>query len=199
MTDPQETTDPAAGLAWVFAYGSLMWRPDFPHVETHPAVLQGYHRAACILSTVYRGTPEHPGLVLGLKPGGECRGRAYRVEPDQRLAVLDALRAREMINAVYVERLLPVVLEDGRRVEALCYVADPAHPQYRGDLTQAEAAQLIVQGHGAQGSAREYLERSVAHLEALSVCDEGLYHLLQVVRASDGGGDLESRRGGVPF
>ena len=64
---------------WIFAYGSLMWDPGFPYEEARPAVLKGYHRALCLYSTRYRGTPEKPGLVLGLDRGGACRGIGYRV------------------------------------------------------------------------------------------------------------------------
>ena len=63
---------------WVFAYGSLMWRPGFQYIEARPALLKGYHRAFCIASTHYRGSPAQPGLVLGLERGGACRGRVYR-------------------------------------------------------------------------------------------------------------------------
>src|SRR5215469_4449876 len=64
---------------WIFGYGSLMWNPGFPHAEAQPALLHGFHRAFCVYSSRYRGTPERPGLVLGLDRGGACKGVAFRV------------------------------------------------------------------------------------------------------------------------
>src|SRR5579859_6246974 len=41
---------------WVFAYGSLIWNPEFPYVDKAPALLRGYHRSFCLYSWHYRGT-----------------------------------------------------------------------------------------------------------------------------------------------
>ena len=79
----------------VFAYGSLMWRPDFPFIDIQPATLYGYHRAFCITSTHYRGSDAHPGLVLGLDRGGQCLGRVYRVAPEDAEATADYLHKRK--------------------------------------------------------------------------------------------------------
>jgi glutathione-specific gamma-glutamylcyclotransferase len=73
---------------WVFGYGSLIWRPGFTYAERVPARLIGAHRALCVYSFVHRGTPENPGLVLGLDHGGTCRGIAYRVVVQDRAATL---------------------------------------------------------------------------------------------------------------
>src|SRR5208282_5663279 len=123
---------PANEDLWVFGYGSLMWRPGFEHLERVPARLTGLHRGLCVYSFVHRGTPERPGLVLGLDLGGNCRGIAYRVAAAKRSATIDYLRAREQVTLVYREAWRRVWLEGdpGRGVEALCYVVDRGHRQY---------------------------------------------------------------------
>src|SRR5688572_31561615 len=115
---------------WVFGYGSLMWRPGFPFLERAHAHLYGYHRSLCVLSHVHRGTPEKPGLVLGLDRGGRCHGVAFRVLASEAEATTAYLREREQVTKVYVERRLPVTLDDGREVTALAYIVDRRHPQY---------------------------------------------------------------------
>lgn len=180
MTDPKNHD---GGAFWVFGYGSLMWRPGFAFAETRPARVLGYHRAMCVLSVRYRGTPETPGLVMGLKAGGECLGRAYRVAPGDRTAAVAYLKDRELVTGVYTEQMLPAVLDDGRRVQAYGFVADPGHPQYRGALSQAEAAALIRQGRGWEGPARDYLANSLAHLAELGIEETDLAALLAAVDA----------------
>ncbi len=118
------------GDFWVFGYGSLMWRPGFDYVEARRARLGGYRRTLCIRSHVYRGTPERPGLVLGLEHGGSCLGMAFRVEGGRTEEVMAYLRAREMTTNVYREKRLPVRLDTGAIVEAISYVADRKHQQY---------------------------------------------------------------------
>ena len=79
----------AAEPVWVFAYGSLMWNPEFEFAEARPGFLYGFHRSFCLYSRDYRGTPERPGLVLGLDRGGSCRGIVYRLPPDRIGEVLE--------------------------------------------------------------------------------------------------------------
>src|ERR1700710_3303101 len=92
--------DFSKGDLWVFGYGSLMWRPDFEFIEKVPARLVGEHRALCVYSFVHRGTPEKPGLVLGLDRGGACRGIAFRVAQNNRAATVGYLREREQVTSV---------------------------------------------------------------------------------------------------
>jgi len=171
---------------WIFAYGSLMWRPGFAYLEMQPALLRGYHRAFCIYAHVTRGTPERPGLVLGLDRGGACRGRAFRIDPARRDEIFDYLREREQSTRVYLERQPFIELADRRRVRAHAYVADIGHPQYAGRLTLGQAARLILQGVGCYGENREYLESTVDHLDAIGITDGPAHRLLKEVETLGG-------------
>lgn len=164
---------------WVFGYGSLIWRPGFAFVERVPARILGLHRSLCVYSFVHRGTPEKPGLVLGLDRGGACRGVAFRVAADARKATLAYLRAREQATAVYLECLRNVWLAGNpeRCVHAVCYVVDRHHPQYAGRPTLEQQLHHVRQGHGRSGPNRDYVLQAVAALEALGVRDREL-HLL---------------------
>lgn len=166
---------------WVFGYGSLMWRPDFPFVERRRARLRGYHRALCILSHVHRGTPERPGLVLGLDRGGSCQGVAFRVAPDEWDPVIRYLRAREQATSVYLERLLPVVLEDGRRVRAIAYVVDRDHPQYAGRMPEDDVIRIVRQGIGRSGRNPDYVRSTHEHLVEMGVEDPILARLAEAL------------------
>jgi glutathione-specific gamma-glutamylcyclotransferase len=164
---------------WVFAYGSLMWRPDFAFVERTEARLIGAHRALCVYSFVHRGTPERPGLVLGLDHGGTCRGIAYRVGAAERLATIAYLRAREQVTSVYREVTRPIWLKSRpeRRVPALCYMVDRGHPQYAGRLSLEQQLHHVRQGHGQSGANRDYVLATIGALEQLGYRETTL-HLL---------------------
>src|SRR4051812_28275442 len=169
---------------WVFGYGSLMWRPGFAFTERVPARVIGLHRALCVYSFFHRGTPERPGLVLGLDRGGACRGIAFRVAAAERSATLAYLRAREQQNNVYRETMRGALLLDGseRRVSALCYVVDRRHPQYAGRLNLAEQLHLVRQGHGQSGPNRDYVLATVQALESLGLYDRDLHLLAEKLR-----------------
>jgi len=164
---------------WVFAYGSLMWRPGFDFLERVPARLIGLHRALCVYSFVHRGTPERPGLVLGLDRGGMCRGIAFRVAAAAREETAAYLRAREQVTTVYLETMRRIELEEEkrRRVRALCFTVDRSHVQYAGRLTLAECLHHVRQGHGRSGANRDYVLETVRALEALGYRESDL-HLL---------------------
>jgi glutathione-specific gamma-glutamylcyclotransferase len=171
---------------WVFGYGSLIWRPGFDHLERQPARLIGAHRALCVFSHVHRGTPERPGLVLGLDLGGACRGVAYRVAGKRRADTLAYLRAREQATSVYRETLRSVTLltEPQRRVSALCYMIDRGHHQYAGRLDLATQLHLVRQGHGQSGPNREYVLSTVHALEALGLYDRELHLIAERLRGT---------------
>src|SRR5436189_5985072 len=164
---------------WVFAYGSLMWRPGFSYRERVSARLIGAHRALCVYSFVHRGTPERPGLVLGLDRGGTCRGMAFRVAAAERAATLAYLRAREQVTAVYRECVRRIWLrrDPHEPVAAVCYMVDRAHPQYAGRLSLERQLHLVRQGAGKSGANRDYVLATVAAMEGLGLRESEL-HLL---------------------
>ncbi|MEZ5669875.1 MAG: gamma-glutamylcyclotransferase [Alphaproteobacteria bacterium] len=177
---------------WLFAYGSLMWDPGFPHAERHRAVLRGYHRSFCVYSVRYRGTPEAPGLVLGLDRGGSCCGVAYRVADDDAAAVRAYLWEREMFTRVYCPREVGVRLVDSahRRIDALTFVVDRAHAQYAGRLPIGELVRLIRRGEGSRGRCRDYLLNTVQHLEQMGLSSRQLRRLAaQLARGEGAAGD----------
>ena len=170
---------------WVFGYGSLIWQPGFDFADRRVATLKGYRRAFCMSSIVYRGTPEAPGLVLALDRGdgaGSCVGVAYQVAAEGAAATLAYLRKRELVSYAYLEARLPIELEDGTGVEALTYVSNPAHAQYRGGLSLEAQAEVIARAVGPKGPNRDYLVNTVESLEALGLHDPDLARLAELVR-----------------
>jgi cation transport protein ChaC len=182
IREPTGCPPPSDGRdLWLFAYGSLMWDPGFPFEEARPALLRGYHRAFCLYSTRYRGTPDHPGLVLGLDRGGACRGIAYRVAAPSVDKAMQYLWEREMVNNAYICRQVGLRLATGH-VRARAFVINRAHQQYAGKLPLARTVELICQGHGQRGACRAYLENTVRHLDQLGIPDKRLHQLLIEVR-----------------
>jgi cation transport protein ChaC len=172
-------TEFQAGDLWVFGYGSLMWRPGFEFIERVPARLIGEHRALCVYSYVHRGTPEKPGLVLGLDRGGACRGVAFRVAAENAASTVAYLREREQVTSVYREVKRSVWLENEarERVSALVYVVDRGHVQYAGRLSPAEQLRHVLQGHGQSGINRDYVLATVKAIEAEGFRDRQLHRL----------------------
>ncbi|WP_018183322.1 gamma-glutamylcyclotransferase [Kaistia granuli] len=170
---------------WVFGYGSLMWRPGFAYEEVVPAHLDGERRAFCVQSYVYRGTPEKPGLVLGLDRGGSCRGIAFRVAAAERDAVLAYLRERELVTNSYIEVERNVRLERAARdyVRAVTYVVDRNHPQYAGDLAREAVLAQVRDSVGKAGSNRDYVLATAAHLASLGIEDAQLEWLAEQLNA----------------
>lgn len=173
---------------WVFGYGSLMWRPGFAFEEAVPAHLEGERRAFCVESRVYRGTPEKPGLVLGLDRGGSCRGIAFHVAAADRETVLAYLRERELVTHAYLEVERRVRLERPGRdyVRAVTYVVDRSHPQYAGELSREAVLAQIRDSAGQAGSNRDYVLATAAHLAGLGIEDPQLTWLAEQLGADPG-------------
>jgi cation transport protein ChaC len=171
---------------WVFGYASLMWKPGFDYVEKRRARLHGYHRSLCIISLEHRGTPERPGLVMGLDRGGSCVGVAFRVAGRDREPVLAYLRERELVTNVYLERIGSVTFECGGRAPALAYVADRDHGQYAGRLDVHEAVKRVCGAVGGMGPNEDYVINTAEHIRTLGIRDHWLEHVVAEIRSRDG-------------
>jgi len=169
------------GDLWVFAYGSLMWDPGFDHVRSAPALLRGYHRAFCMYSTRYRGTPAQPGLVLGLDRGGCCRGIGFLVRQHAVARTLETLWAREMPRLIYEPRYVAIEVETAR-VKALTFVADRAHESYAGRLALENVAQTIAGCSGERGPNADYLFNTLRHLDELGIRERHLNDVRNAVQ-----------------
>ena len=183
MTLGDGTAPDSDGSLWVFGYGSLMWRPGFAYARRYKALLRGWRRSLCVFSHVYRGSPERPGLVLGLDRGGACPGVAFEVDAALREPTIRYLREREQVTAVYLERVAPITLEAGDRVLAVTYVADRLHDQYAGRLDREAMLEYVRAGKGKSGDNAEYVLETNDHLLALGVRDPDLEWLSAKLRA----------------
>ncbi len=170
-------------MTWIFGYGSLMWRPGFEYQARTEATLHGFHRGFCVFSHVHRGTPEVPGLVLGLDRGGSCKGIAYQVAEEHWPGTLSYLRAREQATMIYLERDIPIRLKGGAQVRATTYIVDRTHRQYAGRLSLEEQIRLVRQGVGQSGANPEYVINAVAHLEAMGMAEGPLHDLHMALMA----------------
>ena len=170
---------------WVFGYGSLIWRPEFAFEESRHAKLDGYSRALCLWSCVNRGTPEQPGLVFGLKPGGFCEGRVFRLPNENIEAQFRALWKREMPSESYIPMWLDCQTAEGV-VKALVFVMDTHSKAYTGDLTDEEVLSLVLSARGCYGPCHEYVTQTSDALTQHGIQDEHLSHLSTLIKKALG-------------
>ncbi len=173
ITNPESA---GAASTWIFAYGSLMWRPGFDYQTSSLARLQGYHRSLCVYSWVHRGTQAKPGLVFGLDRGGACKGYGFRVAKENEAEVIAYLDERELVTDVYQRKRLPIITEHGP-VPAWCYVVRRDHAQYAGRLPEDRLLSLIRHSHGVSGHCRDYILSTASHLEQMGVLDTTLKNI----------------------
>ncbi len=164
---------------WVFGYGSLIWRPDFDFVERRAAKVHGWHRALKMWSRLNRGTPECPGLVFGMLPGGSCRGMAFRVQQTHARQVMVNLWQREMVLGVYDPRWLDCQTSDGM-VRALAFTLPRSSPSYTGILADDEY--------------RRYVPSLLARQAKSDTVIAGLPEMIRLAEHSE---DVVFRRGAV--
>ena len=184
-------SDPAESLAqvraqwggkaplWVFAYASLLWRPEFDVAEQSLARVQGWRRALQMWSRVNRGTPAQPGLVFALLRGGSCWGMVQKVHAAQADEVLERLWSREMPTGVYEPRWLRCQTETGP-VQALAFTLPTISPQNTGRLSKAHYPRIFSDTVGGRfGTTLDYAQQTYERLLELGIHDEALADLLR--------------------
>ena len=170
---------------WLFAYGSLIWKPEIPHVAETEGTARGWHRSFCFRMPRFRGTPERPGLMMALDRGGSCRGLLLTLPEADLAGQFHRLFRREFtvkpINSA--PRWITVTTDDGAG-PALAFVMNRASPLYVGRLPDAEVAGVLATACGHVGSSAEYLANTVCHLEARGIHDSRLWRLQKLVAAA---------------
>lgn len=169
---------------WVFGYASLIWRPDFDFAERHATRIHGWHRALAMWSRVNRGTPEQPGLVFALLPGGSCQGMVYRVPRRHAEAVFDTLWAREMPSGVYDPRWLPCATPHGP-VQALAFTLSRRSPSFTGELAPEQYRHIFRHASGRYGTTLDYARQTLDTLRAHGIHDRRLGALLALADDPD--------------
>lgn len=175
----------------LFGYGSLMWNPAFHYSDARPATIRGWHRRFCLSSTVGRGTPQEPGLMLGLDRGGACRGVLFRLAAASARDELRLVWRREMATGVYRARWVDAQFEGGR-ARAVTFVVNHTHPRYLRGLTMPEMVRFVRTGRGHLGSCEAYVDALLAQLAAMSVRDAGMERLRAALGKSAGGRSHQS-------
>ncbi len=168
---------------WVFAYGSLIWKPEFDHIDHCRSTAYGWHRAFCLRIQRWRGTSEFPGLMMALDRGGCCQGVAYRLPDENHAAQIHRLVRREttMKPATNVPRWIDIRCADGQRRKALAMTANTKGPVYTGKLELPEVARILARAAGHWGTGAEYLFNTVHHLDQFGIRDRNLWRLQELV------------------
>ena len=173
---------PTPGDVWLFGYGSLIWNPAFHYIEREPVLIRGWHRQFCLATPIGRGTPEHPGLVLGLDRGGSCRGVAFRIARAEAEAELELVWRREMVTGAYVPRWVRLYgsgLPHG--VPGIAFTINRAAPNYVRPVSEVDTARVIATASGALGSCRDYLFDTIHGLEGFEIHDHHLDRIARLV------------------
>lgn len=168
-----------ADALWVFGYASLIWRPEFDAEECRPARVHGWHRALRMRSRINRGTPERPGLVFALLPGGACRGEVHRLPAGRAEAELQRLWAREMPTGVYTPRWLPCHTPAGM-VPALAFTLARRHEACLDPVPDPEMLDILRHARGRYGSTLDYLVQTAQALRARGIRDREVERMLHL-------------------
>jgi cation transport protein ChaC len=172
----------AHGDLWIFGYASLIWRREFEAVEHRSALVRGWHRALRMRSRVNRGTPQQPGLVFALLPGGACRGVVFRLRRETADADLERLWAREMPTGVYDPRWLPASTALGT-VPALAFTLSRRSEAYLGRIPDEQMLHILRHASGRYGTTLQYLAATAHALRERGVHDREVQRLMRLAEA----------------
>ncbi|MFT7571209.1 MAG: cation transport protein ChaC [Paracoccaceae bacterium] len=178
--DEMIASAPAGDMIWVFGYGSLIWNPAFDYDEKRIGRLFGYHRQFCFWSTIGRGSPDAPGMMLALDTGGSCNGIVLGVKRERAEEELTSVFMREMTGETYFAKWGSVQTAEGP-VKAITFTANRASENYAGKQSLEETARHIAQGCGHLGPCTDYLFNTTQHLEDLGLRDPMMRRLCDLV------------------
>ena len=185
LTDEILKDHPRHEDLWIFAYGSMMWRPGCEIDDEEAALLRGWHRKFCIRIARWRGTPDNPGLMMALDRGGSCRAVVQRLSAPTARDRLGQLLRRELTSRNNpTNRPRWVTVETGaQRRRAIAFAVVRSSPYYSGDFTPEQTAEILARAVGHWGSGAEYLMNTVQQLERLGIHDRNLWRLQELVAA----------------
>jgi len=167
---------------WVFAYGSLLWSPAFDAEATRLAEARGWRRDFCMEIRRWRGSPEQPGLMMGLRKGGTCSGVVLQLAHDDRRGKLVRLLKREVDTDEDLQSVRWIEADTNLgRVRALAWWAEPIMSRMFVEKSIEEQAHMLARACGFGGSGAAYLHRTVTSLAGLGIADDYLTRLDELV------------------
>jgi cation transport regulator ChaC len=171
---------------WIFGYGSIIWRVDFPYLEQQPAFIKNWTRRFWQGSTDHRGVPGKPGRVVTLisQPGEICWGRAYRIKANKQEEILSALDYRE--KGGYDRLSIDIFFDELRSASGLTYHATAENPNYLGEASVPDIAHQIISSAGPSGTNTEYAHKLNDALQDMNAVDNHVSSVAEQVKLITG-------------